>query len=55
MGRKSDYENYWGLFWQTGMPEAFGVYRMSKDIAQRKADENGVVIPDDPPMGGEPL
>jgi len=49
MGQKSDFDNYWSLFWKTGMPEAFGVYRISKELDRRRVDENGALMPDDPP------
>jgi len=53
MGKKSDSENYWSLFWQTGMPEAFGVYRLSKDLYGRQTDETSVGISGDAPQQGE--
>ena len=50
LGRKSEFDNYWDLFWHTGMPEAFGVYRLSKNLFRRKVDENGAWMPEDPPL-----
>lgn len=53
MARKYSFQDYWDMFWVTGMPEAFGVYRITKDLEERVVDGDGVVMHGDPPTSDE--